>query len=139
MPHTDQTIGAALQNFTATQGQCTCDIPKVINLLVGRQCHLKAGPRCTDLNGAIDAIEKLFHHCGLVPIWLEQGYFGNCPVWHGYIVFSVSPLRSFTVWPGLCNLGFFDENQTRMKIQATIDRARPCENPDRYVDVNQIT
>ena len=72
----------------------------------------------------------------MVVYWPEHGFApGGIPVKHGFIIYSVDPLLSFTAYGGKpAAIVFFDEKQTLERIRNTVQSGPH----GKYVDVNRI-
>ena len=133
---TEQEIRKALKDFEAVNGRCTQDTPEMVRLILGTPIKLTHFEQCTSLEQAVTAIKKVFPEHGLVTYWAEHGFIsGGVSVKHGFIIYSVDPLLSFTAYGGKpAAVVFFDEKQTLERIQNTVQSAPH----GKYVDVNRV-
>jgi hypothetical protein len=132
----EQEIRTALKDFEAVNGRCTQDTPEMVRRILGKPVQLTYFELCTTSDEAVAAIKKVFPEHKLVVYWPEHGFGpGGVPVKHGFIIFSVDPLLSFTAYDGKpAHLSFFDEKQTLERIRNTVQSAPH----GKYVDVNRI-
>ena len=125
-----------LKDFEAVNGRCTQDTPEMVRLILGKAITLTNFEQCFSVEQAVAAIKKVFPGHKLVVYWPEHGFApGGVPVKHGFIIYSVDPLLSFTAYGGKpAAVVFFDEKQTLERIRNTVQSAPH----GMYVDVNQI-
>jgi hypothetical protein len=133
---TESEIRKALKDFEAVNGRCVQDTPEMVRLVLGKTITLTHFEKCTSLEQAVAAIKKVFPEHGLVTYWPEHGFApGGASVKHGFIIYSVAPLLSFTAYAGKpATVSFFDEKQTLERIRSTV-QSTPH---GKYVDVNRI-
>jgi hypothetical protein len=133
---TEKEIRAALKGFEAVNGRCTQDTPEMVRLILGKAITLTNFEQCFSVEQAVAAIKKVFPEHKLVTYWPEHGFApGGVPVKHGFIIYSVGPLLSFTAYGGKpAAVVFFDEKQTLERIRSTVQSAPH----GKYVDVNRI-
>lgn len=109
-------------NYNCPQNECTRVIPEMIKVLLGGKCGLTKNVICSNLPDVITTIQKYIGQTSLIEIWPSSGFADphlTTPVWHGYIIFSVSPLQSFTAWPD--GLTFYNEAETFRAIENTLN------------------
>jgi hypothetical protein len=135
MPFTKTEIENALLNFVAKQSKCEKDTPRIVCTLLQRCCKLQHAEKCTSFEEFLDAINNEFPEFGLVPFWPMDGYVGSETVKHGYVVYSINPLCSFTAFDGCGNLKFLNADETKDKVENTFILEKEGR---RYVDVNKI-
>ncbi|MEI8372083.1 MAG: hypothetical protein WCJ35_04515 [Planctomycetota bacterium] len=133
---TESEIRKALKNFEAVNGRCGLDTPEMVRLILGKPINLTHFEQCTSLEQAVTAIKKVFPEHGLVTYWPEHGFIpGGVSVKHGFIIYSIDPLLSFTAYGGKpAAIVFSNEKQTLERIQNTVQSAAH----GKYVDVNRI-
>ncbi len=119
---TQQEIRKALKDFEAVNGRCGQDTPEMVRLILGKAITLTNFEQCFSVEQAVAAIKKVFPEHKLVTYWPEHGFApGGVPVKHGFIIYSVDPLLSFTAYGGKpAAVVFFDEKQTLERIRSTV-------------------